>query len=258
MNQIPTGPRAFRVLAILASSLWATGCVSATAYEEASSAAEVEREGHRRASLELASLRAQLARADAEREALAGESGELKRRAEANESTLAARELELAQTTKSQEKQAQLLSELQGELARVGANLNEYEGEKQRLSAELQQAEAELKEKSSRLALLEATVVRLRSEVAASSGDNRQASEQLESALAELAELEDEVAAEPSAEETEESDATKEQDQPTDPQAADDPTSTPPKSDDDTDAQDAEDESIYEPAVEEVFPDDES
>src|SRR5690606_6764842 len=121
------------ILRSLAASLALGGCVPSTTYEQAQSAAEVEREGHRRTALQLEATQAELAREKSERAALASQKTELEHRLLSGESQLAQVSLDRENSDKASQQQSELVTQLRGELARVGDHLKEFEGDKQEL-----------------------------------------------------------------------------------------------------------------------------
>ncbi|HET9932895.1 MAG TPA: hypothetical protein VFQ35_19460 [Polyangiaceae bacterium] len=115
-------------LAALSSGM--TGCVSRLSYEEAASAAEVEREGHRRAELDLAALKARVAELE----------GQLKERSAGlseREEKLAEEKYERNVASKERDETASLVAQLRGELARANEHLEAYARNNARLEHEL-------------------------------------------------------------------------------------------------------------------------
>jgi len=135
--------------------LLGSGCVSQSAYEEAQSAAQVEREAHERAD----------ARAAVVEQSLAELQGSIARRESAlaeQERRLAEADLNLKLANQERDASGQLVDQLRGELARVGDHLRVYSEQKQRLAEELRVAEdrsRQLDEKSQRVERV-ASVVR--------------------------------------------------------------------------------------------------
>jgi hypothetical protein len=122
-------------LAVALCGLWlGTGCVSHAVYEEARSAAQVEREAHRRAQARLQQVEQSLAalRADLTRRESAIQD---------QERQLAETDLNLKLAHQERDQHGELVDQLRGELARVGDHLKVYSEEKNRLAAELQRAE---------------------------------------------------------------------------------------------------------------------
>lgn len=154
------------------------GCVPATSYEQANSAAEVEREGHRRAAEKLAVAEEELKHANAEKAALLAEKKDLEARLHTEESALAQTSLDMESAKKSNEQQSELVTQLRGELARVGDHLKTYQDDKDALADQLAAAEAKVK-------LLEEQVVYLRSK--AETSEDAQA--KLRGALEELSDM---------------------------------------------------------------------
>lgn len=183
-------PRLPRLVIVrsLAASLALGGCVPATSYEQANSAAQVEREGHRRTAAQLAATEAELAQEKAEKEALASQKAELERRLASGESELAQVSLEREHSEKTSEQQSELVTQLRGELARVGDHLKAFEGDKDELRQELSETQALLTQKDRQIALLEAQIERLKQ------GEEKSADaqQQLSGALEDLAKLQQE------------------------------------------------------------------
>ena len=118
----------------LAALCWSSACVSQSTYEEAQSAADVEREAHRRARVRLHAVEQELTalRADLERRESA--LAEQERR-------LAEADLHLKLAHQERDESGVLVDQLRGELARVGDHLRVFSEEKQRLAEELRAAE---------------------------------------------------------------------------------------------------------------------
>lgn len=119
--------------------LLGSGCVSQAAYEEAKSAAQVEREAHLRAETQLREVR----------HALEQLKSDLDRRESAlqeHERRLAEADLNLKLAHQERDENGQLVDQLRGELARVGDHLRVYSDEKTRLAEELRVAENRSKE----------------------------------------------------------------------------------------------------------------
>jgi len=139
----------------LALALFGSGCVSQSVYEEAQSAAQVEREAHQRAD----------ARRVVVEQSLAELQGSIARRESAlaeQERRLAEADLNLKLANQERDASGQLVDQLRGELARVGDHLRVYSEQKDRLAEELRVAEnrsRQLDEKSERVERV-ASVVR--------------------------------------------------------------------------------------------------
>lgn len=119
--------------------LLGSGCVSQAAYEEAQSAAQVEREAHLRAETQLGQVR----------QALQQLKDDLDRRESAlqeHERRLAEADLNLKLAHQERDENGQLVDQLRGELARVGDHLRVYSDEKARLAEELRVAESRSKD----------------------------------------------------------------------------------------------------------------
>lgn len=136
---------------VLIGALLLSGCVSATAYEQATSAAEVEREGQRRALARLEQSDEKLRRLEAERAALEGQLA-------AREEQGATSELSVTRVSKERDEQAELVVQLRGELERLGEHLKVFSEQKGALSSEKLELEAELDR-------VRAEMTRLRAEI---------------------------------------------------------------------------------------------
>ncbi len=181
----------------IALSLALGGCVPATSYEQANSAAEVEREGHRRSAEKLTAAETALEAEKAEKEALLAEKKALQDKLLSEEERLARTSLEVETATKAQEEQTELVTQLRGELARVGEHIKVYRDDKDDLAAKLSAAEA-------RVLMLEGQVALLKNQ----EKDTQEANKQLEGALEDLQALQREVGQDPS------EDAAAEEDEP--------------------------------------------
>lgn len=141
------GPWLEKLLACSAL-LGAASCVPALQYEEARSAAEVEREASRRAKAELESARHRI-------QQLEGELALRDQKLSSSDSTLEQVKLEQDLTAKARDESATLVDQLRGELARVGGHLQASAEEKSRLERELADARARADEdEAARIALV--------------------------------------------------------------------------------------------------------
>lgn len=129
----------------VALSFALSGCVPATKYEEASSAAEVEREGHRRAVARLNAQEEELMRVKADNAELANRKAALEDQLKKEESELAKTSLDMEGVEKERQQQAELVTQLRGELARVGDHLKAFENDKEGLKGKLEAAESKIK-----------------------------------------------------------------------------------------------------------------
>jgi hypothetical protein len=124
---ILAAPRVLVPLAGLAAACSAaSGCVPAMRYEEASSAADVETEAHRRTSLALAAAQARVAELEAE----------LQRRdqkLDARDKKIAEEEFAHGVAAKELHETTSLLDQLRGDLSRANENLQAYAADKARL-----------------------------------------------------------------------------------------------------------------------------
>lgn len=121
-----------------------TGCVPATRFEEAQSAAQVETEAHRRAEQQLAQLQAENAQLRAQMQAQGHTLDE-------REQALSQAELDSSVQGKQRQDAEGMIEQLRGELARVGGHLQAYHDDKQKLETALG-TEAERARELSRLA----------------------------------------------------------------------------------------------------------
>jgi chromosome segregation ATPase len=154
------------------------GCVPATSYEQAKSAAEVEREGHRRAAEKLRLSEEEMKRVTAENEALLAIKADLESQLSKEESELAQTSMDMEGVKKEREQQAELVTQLRGELARIGDHLKVYQGDKVTLEEKLKAAEAEVKRLEQQLQYLKAQ-----------QESSEETQDQLRGALADLASL---------------------------------------------------------------------
>jgi hypothetical protein len=124
----------FNVPLLCALSLSSAACVTQATYEEARSASEVEREAARRAKVALSELRKQTAE-------LRQQLDQRESFVQEQEQKLAESDLDLKVAHRERDATGDLVTQLRGELARVGGHLRVYSEEKQRLADELQAAE---------------------------------------------------------------------------------------------------------------------
>lgn len=167
-----------------------SGCVPSTAYEQAVSTAEVEREGHRRAAEELMRAEGELKQVRTERAQLLAERNQLLSRLQSEETRAAQASLDVQNGEKATEQQQELVTQLRGELARVGEHIKVYEGERSDLKTELQTTAAALAEKDKRISALQAEVAGLKARAEQSAATQ----DQLSGALDELTSLQEQVA----------------------------------------------------------------
>lgn len=155
------GPRAlhrFLFVRGLAATFVLSGCVPAVQYEEAQSAAEVAREAERRTAEKLASVEQELERLEQER-------AQASERAAQYDLELAEAALERTYLEKQRDESAALVTQLRGELARVGDHLRSFSDERAELGERLEAAQAELDR-------LQEELARARERVAQSSSPN--------------------------------------------------------------------------------------
>lgn len=189
-----------------------SGCVPATAYEQANSTADVEREGHRRSVEELARTEAELTQIRTERDRLLTERNQLLSRLKNEETVSAQASLDVQTGEKATEQQQELVTQLRGELARVGQHIKVYEGERSDLRTELDTTTAALAEKDQRISALQAEIVGLKTNEAQS----EVVRDQLSGALDELAGLQAEQAKDDQARQDREPEGSIEEDDPAD------------------------------------------
>ena len=192
-----------------------SGCVPATAYEQANSTADVEREGHRRAAEELVRVEGELKQARIERDRLLAERSQLLSRLQNEETRSAQASLDVQTGEKATEQQQELVTQLRGELARVGQHIKVYEGERSDLRTELEATTAALAEKNQRISSLQAEVAGLKT----NEQQSEVARDQLSGALDELANLQDQIG-EVQEDRTQEEREPQERDQEADPKVA--------------------------------------
>jgi len=125
-----SAPRVLVPLGALGASLCLNACVSRLNYEEATSAADVEREGRRRAELELAAIKARVAELE----------GELKARNDAGDQRLAEEKFERNVASKEHDEAVSLVTQLRGELARANEHIESYARTNARLEQKLSAA----------------------------------------------------------------------------------------------------------------------
>lgn len=192
LNLLNRRPRLTRwlIARTLTMALSVGGCVPATSYEQAKSAAEVEREGHRRAAERLRLSEEEMKRVSAENEALLAIKADLEAQLSKEESELAQTSMDMESVKKDREQQADLVTQLRGELARIGDHLKVYQGDKATLEEKLKAAEAEVKRLSEQLEYLKAQ-----------QESSEETQNQLRGALADLASMKEDPAPEDSASE---------------------------------------------------------
>jgi hypothetical protein len=152
---MPKSPRTLHRLIVvraLVSSVMLGGCVEATAYEQAASAAEVQAEGRRRAGEDLQRKSAELRELRREYERLKAENVRLQDELSDRQGAVAQAELDLMLAKQERSDEASLVQQLRGDLARVGTHLDVFADEKAGLGAELAAARAENDRLSSQLA----------------------------------------------------------------------------------------------------------
>jgi len=157
---LPQSPRTLHRLIVvraIVSSLMLGGCVEATAYEQATSAAEVQAEGRRRASEDLDRTAADLRALRKENERLKAENVRLESELAERQGTVDQVELDLVLAKQEHRESASLVQQLRGDLARVGTHLEAFSDEKAGLGSELAAARAENERLSKELAEVEAT-----------------------------------------------------------------------------------------------------
>lgn len=133
-------------------ALLLSGCVSATQYEQAVSAADVEKEGHRRAEVARVEIETKLKQ-------LAAEHAALEKRLAAHEESMSAAEMSVTTTSKERDEQADLVTQLRAELERVGAHLQAYSADKDTLGEEKVALEIELSQTKEEILRLRADLL---------------------------------------------------------------------------------------------------
>jgi hypothetical protein len=122
-----SAPRVLVPLGALLALSGLNSCVSRLNYEEATSAAEVEREGHRRAELDLSAAKARIAELE----------GELRARLDAREQRMAEEKFQNNVASKERDETVSLVTQLRGELARANEHIEAYARSNARLEHEL-------------------------------------------------------------------------------------------------------------------------
>ncbi len=120
-----------------------SGCVASTSYEQATSTAEVQLEAHRRTQKKLELLEAAQSARDERLRAALAERDELRAALAAREGDVSEAKLGALTVQKERDQQTDLVTQLRGELARVGSHLETYAGEKSDLAAKLDKVTAE-------------------------------------------------------------------------------------------------------------------
>lgn len=131
---ILAAPRVLVPLAGIAAACSASsGCVPATRYEEASSAADVESEARRRAGLALAAAQARVAELEAELQ-------RRDQRLDARDQKLAEEQFAHGKAAKELDETSSLIAQLRGDLLRANENLQAYAADRARLEQDAAQA----------------------------------------------------------------------------------------------------------------------
>jgi flagellar motor protein MotB len=126
----------FPVASALVAAAALSSCVPALQYEEATSAAEVQAEAHRRVSLQLQAAEAKLRRLEMDLQAE-------RARADARDQSLAQEKLERSQIVKERDDAALLLEQLRSDLARAGDSMRAYAEDNARLEKERAERQAQ-------------------------------------------------------------------------------------------------------------------
>ena len=163
------------VLISLLAGTAATGCVvPATKYDEAVSAIRVEQSAHRRTANRLYAIEKRLHAAMQAIDARERGMRDAKTAASQKELALSDAELRVETAVKERESTAALVTQLRGELERVGSHLRVFASDKSRLAAELKRAEARIEalrrsqnKTSSRVQAFKALAVAFASDLAA-------------------------------------------------------------------------------------------
>lgn len=159
LPKLPESPRAWHRLIVvraLVSSLMLSGCVEATAYEQATSAAAVQGEARRRLAHDVRQKSAELAALRLERDRLRAANQRLEAELGRSEGAVDQAELELVLAKQEQNEGASLVQQLRGDLARVGSHMDTFAEEKAGLGSELEAARAENERLAARVSELEA------------------------------------------------------------------------------------------------------
>lgn len=156
--RMPSSPRALHrlivVRSIVASSML-MGCVEATAYEQATSAAEVQAEARRRLTAEYAQQTAELEKLRSERDQLRADNTRLQAALSERDGAVDQAQLELVVAKQEHSQETSLVQQLRGDLARVGTSLDVFADQKADLTSELGAARAENARLTARVAELE-------------------------------------------------------------------------------------------------------
>lgn len=123
-------PLGIRPTLVIGACVLSVACVGQTQYEEVHSAAEVQSEAHRRAELEIAQLRQEIARLEAELRARENSISN-------KEDRLAQVDLDLEVANQKQAAKTLLVDRLRDELARAGDHLKAFSDEKEQLRQQL-------------------------------------------------------------------------------------------------------------------------
>lgn len=156
---LPQSPRALHRLVVvraIAASSMLVGCVEATAYEQATSAAEVQAEARRRLSERHDEQTAELERARAERDRLRTENARLLAQLTERDGAVDQAKLDLVLAKQETTEGASLVQQLRGDLARVGSHMDVVAAEKAGLGSELEVARQEKAKLEAELSLLKA------------------------------------------------------------------------------------------------------
>ncbi len=122
------------VLALILS-----GCVSKVTYEQVASTAQVQLEAHRRTQKKLDRARNELARLESKNQQLASRQDALEAQLVEREGEVSAARLGKVKAHQQREQQTHLVTQLRGELARVGSHLEVYADEKKELRERLEE-----------------------------------------------------------------------------------------------------------------------
>ncbi len=158
LPQMPKSPRILHrmiIVRVLASSVMLGGCVEATAYEQATSAAEVQAEGRRRVGDDLERKSAELLALSQETERLRAENARLQAELAERQGAVDQAALDLVLAKQERSEEASLVQQLRGDLARVGSDLDVFADEKADLAAELAAVRSENERLTARMATAE-------------------------------------------------------------------------------------------------------
>ena len=163
---------------VVAAAWLLSGCVASTSYEQATSAAEVEQEAHRRTAQKLDAAETEMARLEAERL-------DLRQKVSETEGQVSEGEMGIVTAEKERDQQTQLVTQLRGELARVGEHIKTYADDQAEISKKLSVAEEREQALEAQIEAQKAQIAALKSEIQSKTI----VGEKLDNAMEELAKL---------------------------------------------------------------------